>query len=756
MALVVTGTVVPMAPDAEARDVRRVGVAGRRRAGGGGHPRRRPGAGRASPSRPHLDVGDALVHHPGFVDLHSHLGYNTLPLWAEPTQLTPFLHHDIWPGEADLRARRRLAGVDAARPGAGVRCWPTSRSGRWPAARRPSRAGPGQPPADQPAGALRRRRSRRAARRPGRWCRRSRSSRADLGARRSESCRAGDLRLPLRRGSARHTGGVEEFDDARPGRLPPTGPGRHPRQRPRRLALRALAAGRRPARRASPPAPSCGRRSPTSGCTASRPTCPTALDARLGGEPRHRLGTVGHQEPARRDQGGAALERPPGWDLTDHDLVRMVTSAPGDVLGRAWQMPVGPAGAGGPGRRHRRRPPSARRVAQRGHGPGARRALFVAVGGRARYGTKALMDAAGERRDHVGAGRAVLRAGCRWCAPTTRRGVDVARRDGPARCRAGRPPRSPAERTRRPAAGRAGAAAPAVARRRPRRHAGHRRLASTCRAPAAGAAGPPPAGRTVDIPPIEPLTTTGVAGDDRRSGLPRRCPRRPARLLPMSSEEVGWPTATRSSARRRPASCSGTCTQPRATDRADRRAPRRRRCVGGDGRAPASRPTAHAGANAGPHRARARRRHLRHAGRGAVHPPAAEAGRCTPPTRCSGCACCASGSASSTTWPSTTSWRSILTELRDAHTRYVGPSSLDGQGGHAAVPRRGVRDAARPRYIVSKVADRPRAHRRRRLRARRRAALVERRARSTGPSTSTPSGRPAAGPTAGGPGPSSR
>jgi cytosine/adenosine deaminase-related metal-dependent hydrolase len=45
---------------------------------------------------PVLDVGDAVIH-PGLVDLHSHLGYNTLPLWVEPSQHEPFEHHDIWP-----------------------------------------------------------------------------------------------------------------------------------------------------------------------------------------------------------------------------------------------------------------------------------------------------------------------------------------------------------------------------------------------------------------------------------------------------------------------------------------------------------------------------------------------------------------------------------------------------------------------------------------------------------------------------------
>jgi 5-methylthioadenosine/S-adenosylhomocysteine deaminase len=45
---------------------------------------------------PTVDVGDALVL-PGLIDLHNHLGYNTLPLWSEPSQATPFRHHNSWP-----------------------------------------------------------------------------------------------------------------------------------------------------------------------------------------------------------------------------------------------------------------------------------------------------------------------------------------------------------------------------------------------------------------------------------------------------------------------------------------------------------------------------------------------------------------------------------------------------------------------------------------------------------------------------------
>ena len=44
---------------------------------------------------PVIDVGDGFVL-PGFIDLHNHIGYNTLPLWTEPTQEIAFAHHDSW------------------------------------------------------------------------------------------------------------------------------------------------------------------------------------------------------------------------------------------------------------------------------------------------------------------------------------------------------------------------------------------------------------------------------------------------------------------------------------------------------------------------------------------------------------------------------------------------------------------------------------------------------------------------------------
>ena len=41
-------------------------------------------------------MGDAFVL-PGFIDMHNHLAYNTLPLWAEPGRTEPWLHNKHWP-----------------------------------------------------------------------------------------------------------------------------------------------------------------------------------------------------------------------------------------------------------------------------------------------------------------------------------------------------------------------------------------------------------------------------------------------------------------------------------------------------------------------------------------------------------------------------------------------------------------------------------------------------------------------------------
>jgi len=46
-----------------------------------------------------VDVGSSLVL-PGLVDLHNHLAYNTLPLWSDPQRAQPYPHHNSWPGAA--------------------------------------------------------------------------------------------------------------------------------------------------------------------------------------------------------------------------------------------------------------------------------------------------------------------------------------------------------------------------------------------------------------------------------------------------------------------------------------------------------------------------------------------------------------------------------------------------------------------------------------------------------------------------------
>ncbi len=42
-----------------------------------------------------IDVGNAFVL-PGFIDMHNHLAYNTLPLWFEPGRTEPWLHNKHW------------------------------------------------------------------------------------------------------------------------------------------------------------------------------------------------------------------------------------------------------------------------------------------------------------------------------------------------------------------------------------------------------------------------------------------------------------------------------------------------------------------------------------------------------------------------------------------------------------------------------------------------------------------------------------
>jgi cytosine/adenosine deaminase-related metal-dependent hydrolase len=48
-----------------------------------------------------VDVGKRTIY-PGLIDLHSHIAFNALPLWLA-AETKPFLHHDIWPGRSDYK-----------------------------------------------------------------------------------------------------------------------------------------------------------------------------------------------------------------------------------------------------------------------------------------------------------------------------------------------------------------------------------------------------------------------------------------------------------------------------------------------------------------------------------------------------------------------------------------------------------------------------------------------------------------------------
>jgi len=48
-----------------------------------------------------LDTGGSV--YPGLIDLHNHIAYNVLPLWASPTRSEPWLRRDQWPDDPDYK-----------------------------------------------------------------------------------------------------------------------------------------------------------------------------------------------------------------------------------------------------------------------------------------------------------------------------------------------------------------------------------------------------------------------------------------------------------------------------------------------------------------------------------------------------------------------------------------------------------------------------------------------------------------------------
>ena len=272
---------------------------------------------------PVVDVGSSLVL-PGLIDLHNHLAYNTLPLWTEPAQQTPFPHHNswtradsyaastTWPAYALITAcpQELLAYVEAKAIVGGT----TSIQG--------------SPPKNRP--------------RDG-WLVRNiedetfgshdanliyasvLTAKPAALAERANKMRAGSAFIYHCSEGQRGTIVAREFTDAEAaGCLQPRFIATPP------LTLLSSHVG-------SLPAPSPGIRSPT----GLRQTTDVPAGRRsISSLPRIDLG-VGHQERTRELKSARLTADHLGWSLSDQELVMMATCLPGDVLARAWRRQVG-------------------------------------------------------------------------------------------------------------------------------------------------------------------------------------------------------------------------------------------------------------------------------------------------------------------------------------------------------------------------------------------------------------------------------
>ena len=100
MSLVLAGRIVPLSRDLKVARSESASFQGRVWIGDDGRIAAvTKGSGRGPAgfdAAPLVDVGNDLVI-PGFIDMHSHLAYATLPLWVEPNRVELFQHHNIWP-----------------------------------------------------------------------------------------------------------------------------------------------------------------------------------------------------------------------------------------------------------------------------------------------------------------------------------------------------------------------------------------------------------------------------------------------------------------------------------------------------------------------------------------------------------------------------------------------------------------------------------------------------------------------------------
>ena len=445
---------------------------------------------------PTVDVGAAVIY-PGLVDLHSHLGYNTLPLWSDPGQTTAYQHHDSWPGEPTYkpdvswpawtlaaRAPEALLAYVQVRALAGgttsIQGWPsTSR----PASNRLVRCvdadhvGPLADPIRVYTLTL---------------------DAAELGSRR-DAMQAGSVFIYHCAEGKPESIVRREFTDLdAQGCL-----------QQRMVTIHATALGtadfarwRTRAHDVSPSAPfgtvvwspfsNLWLYGVTTDVAAARAAGLTVcLGTDWGPSGTHNL--LGEVKVARLHSDAK------GWGLTDADLAQMLTCLPGDVLARAWQLPVGRLVAGALGDLvvidQRRDDPWASLVAAR-----ERDVRLTVVGGRPVWGTSALMEAAGAvntstvRMGSVSRRVTLVRPDD---AAKTWTWTDLMSRLNAVRASAAQdPPTGPA--------GVRGRAAAAIASADP---PGTPPIAIDLDMPGGpqAVAGPPPKGQLVDIPAIEPV-----------------------------------------------------------------------------------------------------------------------------------------------------------------------------------------------------------------------------------------------------------
>ena len=444
----------------------------------------------------HIDVGQAFIY-PGLIDLHSHLSYNTLPLWVEPTQKTAYLHHDIWPKEASYagqiswpawtllsRAPESVLAYVQVRALAGG----TTTIQGWPNASRKAsnelvrsvdddKVGPLNDPVmvsalTQDVGALG---ARAAGLAKGKLfiyhC--AEGQRGSIVVREFENLRiAGCLQPGL---AAIHCCALADSDFGQWSHA--SGDGNH-------MAGSVVW-------------------SPFSNLWLYGSTTDVAsvrshqLAVCLGSDwgPSGTKSVLGEIKVAR------LWSDRQGWNLTDHDLALMVTATPGDTIARAWQRPLGRLIAGAFGDAvviaARKTDAWANLVAARESD-----VMLVVVGGRARFGNKDLMRAAGESlTTSVPIGKAVRHVALRrpddgtkaWAWTDVVKRLNAVRHEAAVTPPVGAQGRRAARRVLTSAmAGDPPGTPPLVAR--PDMPGAPGQLA-----------GPPPPGQTVQIPPLDPI-----------------------------------------------------------------------------------------------------------------------------------------------------------------------------------------------------------------------------------------------------------